>query len=538
MITLDNKLKEFNNKFMNTKATIDEKMNNLTSDIQKHSEISNDLAERVNEHILKTTAQWKEQYNQNQQTILTEHRKHRKNLAGSNEIRDTERDMFRGIQRDIGNVQTNTEILINQFKQEVKVELDQLKIKLENGAIAQQQDGNETKNAILWQNKQQVLFQQMMHDTKATLIDYVDTAVTNNNNNKNNLDINASDDGNKKSSHGREANTVTPNNTEDHASINGHQDIYKDGDVQATVHKGEHLRQLIEAAKKELYHHVGTVESKVENGYNVLYEYIDNSIDVVSKRFVKEISTNKHLADKSLAKVKEDVHNNANAIDSIRSTASAKLQMNKSVNETNMADDTDSIVIDNVDTGGSHNSLQNREIASKRLARRLALELKRHESGDSDNITKKNIDSTNKVHLHRSGSVTITNNNSNNQQQQETVGETIEQKVTYGTNNNNNNYHTQLDDELDSVLAQISQVHKLVNSTNEQFTVLRSKLSETDQSKLNKRKSRKRSSKKHITGKKKRNAKSSKGIRKSSSDGHNKKKILRNESSIPLWKQF
>ena len=61
MITLDNKLKEFNNKFMNTKANIDEKMNKLTSDMQRHSGISNDLAERVNEHILKTTAQWKEQ---------------------------------------------------------------------------------------------------------------------------------------------------------------------------------------------------------------------------------------------------------------------------------------------------------------------------------------------------------------------------------------------------------------------------------------------------------------------------------------------
>ena len=425
-------------------------------------------------------------------------------------------------------MQTNTEILINRFKEEVKVELDQLKIKLEHGAIAQRHDGNETKNAITWQNKQQELFQQMMQDTKATLIDYVDTAV-NNNTNKRNSDNNASDDGNEKNTHAREANIVTTNNAKDHASINRRQDIHKDGEIEHTVHKGEHVRQLVEAAKKELYHHVGTVESKVETGYNVLYEYIDNSIDVVSKRFVKDINTNKDYADKMLAKVKEDVHNNANAIDSIRSTASAKEQMNKNGNETDIADDTDIIAIDDVTIDDRQKSLQKREIASKRLARRLAMELKRHESGDGDN------NSTNKVHLHRSGSVTITNNN-NNQQRQETVGETIEQKVTYG-NNNNNNYHTQLDDELDSVLAQISQVHKLVNSTNEQFTVLQSKLSETDQSKLKKRKSKKRASKKLTTGKK-RTVKSSKGIRKFNNDGHNKKKILRNESSIPMWKQF
>ena len=179
--------------------------------------------------------------------------------------------------------------------------------------------------------------------------------------------------------------------------------------------------------------------------------------------------------------------------------------------------------------------MEKREIASKRLAQRLAMELKRHESGDTDvsndNNNAKSIDGRSKVHLHRSGSVTITNND---HQQQESVGETIEEKETYG-NTNNNNYHTQLDDELDSVLAQISQVHKLVNSTNEQFTMLQSKLSETDQSNLNKRKSRKRVSKRNTVGKKKRNVKSSKGVRKFNNDGQHKRKILRNDSSIPLW---
>ena len=55
-----------------------------------------------------------------------------------------------------------------------------------------------------------------------------------------------------------------------------------------------------------------------------------------------------------------------------------------------------------------------------------------------------------------------------------------EQKVVY---DNNNNTQTPLDDELDSVLEQISQVHKLVNSTNQQFNVLQTKLNEADKSK-------------------------------------------------------
>jgi hypothetical protein len=65
-----------------------------------------------------------------------------------------------------------------------------------------------------------------------------------------------------------------------------------------------------------------------------------------------------------------------------------------------------------------------------------------------------------------------------------------EQKVVY--DNNNNNTQTPLDDELDSVLEQISQVHKLVNSTNQQFNVLQTKLNEADKLKLGKKKLKKR----------------------------------------------
>jgi hypothetical protein len=54
-----------------------------------------------------------------------------------------------------------------------------------------------------------------------------------------------------------------------------------------------------------------------------------------------------------------------------------------------------------------------------------------------------------------------------------------------------------LDDELDNVLAQISQVHKMVNSTNEQFSVLQEKLKEGDRIKVSKKKKR-------VLGKKKR----------------------------------
>jgi hypothetical protein len=65
-----------------------------------------------------------------------------------------------------------------------------------------------------------------------------------------------------------------------------------------------------------------------------------------------------------------------------------------------------------------------------------------------------------------------------------------EQNVVY--DNNNNNTQTPLDDELDSVLEQISQVHKLVNSTNQQFNVLQTKLNEADKLKLGKKKLKKR----------------------------------------------
>ena len=61
---------------------------------------------------------------------------------------------------------------------------------------------------------------------------------------------------------------------------------------------------------------------------------------------------------------------------------------------------------------------------------------------------------------------------------------------------NNNNTQTPLDDELDSVLEQISQVHKLVNSTNQQFNVLQTKLNEADKLKLGKKKLKKRRGKK------------------------------------------
>ena len=143
------------------------------------------------------------------------------------------------------------------------------------------------------------------------------------------------------------------------------------------------------------------------------------------------------------------------------------------------------------DNDNNNNNLKKREIASKRLAKRLALELKRHESGSSDDINEnRKLDKNSKIHLHRSGSVTITSgggssNNNNNKME--------EQKVVY---DNNNNTQTPLDDELDSVLEQISQVHKLVNSTNQQFNVLQTKLNEADKLKLGKKKLKKRRGKK------------------------------------------
>ena len=76
--------------------------------------------------------------------------------------------------------------------------------------------------------------------------------------------------------------------------------------------------------------------------------------------------------------------------------------------------------------------------------------------------------------------MTITGNN---------IGRTLgdaEQKQS-GTSNNS---HMHLDDELDNVLAQISQVHKMVNSTNEQFSVLQEKLKEGDRIKVSKKKKR------------------------------------------------
>ena len=85
---------------------------------------SNDVAERLNGHMMKYTAQWKEQYNHNQRTLQQQHQKYKKSAEDNVQ---QQRDMHRGIL----NVKTNAEELMSQYKEEMKLELDKMKMDFE-----------------------------------------------------------------------------------------------------------------------------------------------------------------------------------------------------------------------------------------------------------------------------------------------------------------------------------------------------------------------------------------------------------------------
>ena len=226
----------------------------------------------------------------------------------------------------------------------------------------------------------------------------------------------------------------------------------------------------------------------------MLYEYIDKSVDDVSKRLDHHIESSAATVESSFATLnnhilenRKDIQMNSKKL----SDLSAKAGRQGSGSATDSDATSSTTITKQRDTFDRDTNLRSRETASKRLAKRLALELKRHESGYSSGggsqPTSVGIEKDRKIHLHRSGSVTITGNN---------IGRTLgnaEQKQS-GTSNNS---HMHLDDELDNVLAQISQVHKMVNSTNEQFSVLQEKLKEGDKTKVRKKKKR-------VLGKKKR----------------------------------
>ena len=510
---------------------------------------SNDVAERLNGHMMKYTAQWKEQYNHNQRTLQQQHQKYKKSAEDNVQ---QQRDMHRGIL----NVKTNAEELMSQYKEEMKLELDKMKMDFEkekseiynrNSSSSNNNNANDNLNNNVQlrklEQKQEKIFQQMIRDTKDELISYVDENVKIINS------IDDDDDGDNSkgiATSSKAGNTNSPSRNEGEER-RAEPERLQTHQQHVQKQQQQQQRQVIEMTKKELYHHIDTVESKVENGYNVLYEYIDKSIDTVSKQFVKDINVNKQYADSTLNKLNEDVQRNtemvknnqnniARLFDRRNDRVLAPPEKVKSSGNNNDRDDIVAMEEMN-DNDNNNNNLKKREIASKRLAKRLALELKRHESGSSDDINEnRKLDKNSKIHLHRSGSVTITSgggSSSNNNNKME------EQNVVY---DNNNNTQTPLDDELDSVLEQISQVHKLVNSTNQQFNVLQTKLNEADKLKLGKKKLKKRRGKKSgssgsIGNRKKRvyNVKRRGGGGGSGGKGKSKK-VLLDGDGFPLWR--